>query len=151
MWPFTKLLGRDARPAPFSSHGSKPTLEPAETDAESIPLRRPSTPNRRKPPRLQDHPARAHAQQLLLWLQDPEFEHQGQLITADIHEIYAEVCLHLGWRQRPWNPVAREFARLTTDGRKIYATFLIDGRIRKLRVYPVCEPSATVLTLRTVA
>jgi hypothetical protein len=126
-------------------------LEPAETDAESVPLRRPSTPDRRKPPRLQDHPAKAHAQQLLVWLRDPEFEHQGQLTTADILEIYAEVCLHLGWRQRPWNPVAREFARLTTGGRKIYCTFLIEGRVRKLRIYPVCEPSATVLALRTVA
>jgi hypothetical protein len=151
MWPFTKLLGRDVSPAHSSSHGSKPTLKPTAIDAESVPLRRPPTLDRCKPPRLQDHPARAHAAQLLLWLQDPEFEHQGQLTTADILEIYAEVCLHLNWRQRPWNPVAREFARMTTDGRKIYATFLIDGRIRKLRVYPVCEPSASVPALRAVA
>src|SRR5215469_14039509 len=113
MWPFTKPTDRDARPTNSSRDDGKPPLAPKPASERSD-----SAPVRRRLHRLQDHPAEAHGRELLRWLQDPDFDHRGQLRTKDIQDIYAEVCLHLDWRQRPWNPVAREFARLTTDGRK---------------------------------
>lgn len=95
---------------------------------------------RREPSRLKEFPADVHARQLLARIEDTRdpSEH-GILRTPEIQEIYLGMCTELGWRQRPWNPVAHQFTQLTT-GTKVYDNVLVDGVIRKLRIYPVSTP-----------
>lgn len=67
---------------------------------------------------------------------------------AELHRVYVDLCKLNHWRQRSWHSVGREFARLTTNGKRTYALFYDEfGCARRLRVYPV-TPSESGLALK---
>jgi hypothetical protein len=72
-----------------------------------------------------------HAVELLEWLKSKNVE--GLILAADVREEHQQMCRAKGWTPRKWQPVARELARRTTGGRKVYAWV---GKHR-LRVYPL--------------
>lgn len=94
---------------------------------------------------LEHHPPEAHARALLAWLQTGDHRgREGQILFDEMLAIYREMLMDLGWAERPWQPVAIEFTKLTT-GRKIYA-WVTTGRVKqRLRVYPVPGVSDTRL------
>ena len=78
---------------------------------------------------------RQHAHQLVSWFEEKRWS--GELVFADMLASYWAMCVDCNWAVRPWNPVAREFTKLTT-GRKVYRWFrLSDGELHRLRVYPI--------------
>ena len=78
------------------------------------------------------------AKELLDWLRAHPNEFAGQMIThKHILEYYERFCLERGVHYRSWNPIAKEFSLLTTGGRKVYASFSVDGAPRRLRIYPI--------------
>ena len=81
---------------------------------------------------------RQHAFQLVSWFEEKRWS--GELVFADMLASYWAMCVDCNWAVRPWNPVAREFTKLTT-GRKVYRWFrLSDGKLHRLRVYPIGPP-----------
>jgi hypothetical protein len=77
-------------------------------------------------------PAQAHALRLREWLEAQGYM-GGSLVASDLRELYLRMCTELGWDPKPWNVIARAFALLTVEGRKVYA---IVGGQRK-RIYPL--------------
>ena len=130
-------------PTPDAVFRDVPAFAPApdqEPTPCAAPIRKPvriSTPKRSARPTWRPalEPPDVHANRLLDWLQS-EGGLTGELRVEEIQHIYRHMCADIGWEERPWNPVAREFTRLTT-GKKVYRWFdLEDGR-HKLRIYPV--------------
>lgn len=81
-----------------------------------------------------------HAVELIAWLREAGVE--GNVLSADMRAHHLRMCEVKGWLPRKWQPVARELARRTTGGRKVYAWV---GE-RRRRIYPlhwarVCELS----------
>ena len=89
---------------------------------------------------LRNMSAEVHAERLLLWLQEPGGL-TGRILVDDLRAIHGEMCLHLGWRIRPWQPIARQLALRLSGGRKTWAW--VEGatgeRVRR-RVYFIPEP-----------
>jgi hypothetical protein len=78
-----------------------------------------------------------HACQLLSTLLASGFESR-ELVVGDLQQEYRSMCHQLGWKVRPWNPLAAAFRRLTTGDKKIYRWFkFTDGVARRVRVYPI--------------
>jgi hypothetical protein len=67
----------------------------------------------------------------------------SSLVASDLQEVYLRVCADLNWHPKPWNVIARAFALLTVEGRKVYA--VIGGR--RLRIYPVPRRAENVAKL----
>jgi hypothetical protein len=61
-----------------------------------------------------------HAEMLVGWL--TRYNWEIELRYPQMLQLYRQMCRHLNWAVRPWNPVAREVTRLTT-GRKVYRWF----------------------------
>jgi hypothetical protein len=75
---------------------------------------------------------------LVGWL--TRYNWEIELRYPQMLQLYRQMCKHLNWAVRPWNPVAREVTRLTT-GRKVYRWFRDrDGLLHRLRVYPPPPP-----------
>lgn len=86
--------------------------------------------------------ADTHASALKQLLQEHGHYEDGYMLTfTEIKNIYLEMCAHNHWRPRGWGSIARRFDLLTTGGAKPYQTFYDeDGRVRRLRVYPIPTP-----------
>lgn len=85
---------------------------------------------------LETHSAQAHARELLRWLQSHPDLSNVMLTSDEIRAQHRAMCDAHGWRERAWNPVAMHLRSLTT-GRKVYDLREIDGRMRRVRVYPI--------------
>ncbi|MFN0219256.1 MAG: hypothetical protein ACKVP4_10620 [Hyphomicrobium sp.] len=87
-------------------------------------------------PRRRSPVPEQHARELLAWLRTNcnKFDVQHAEILAQ----YQQMCGEKGLNPRPWAPIARAFALLTTGGRKIYQEYERDGdgEFARRRVYP---------------
>lgn len=108
-----------------------------DSGADSALTRRVRAPDRRSEHPLQNLPPAVHAVRLLQWLREPGGR-LGEILASELREIHVEMCLELGWRARPWNPIARELAKRLSDGRKTWV-WLTDskGHRWRRRVYRI--------------
>lgn len=147
---FRRLLpGRSVLVPPVEApSGAAPTSEHcAGVEEPLVP-----TPDERSSPvpcwRTALYPPEAHARRLLWWLREVN-RPSRDLLAAELQSVYRSMCLELNWAVRSWNPVAREFTKLTTR-RKVYRWFLHpeDGTRHRLRVYPAPTPNVEMPRLR---
>ena len=128
---------------------------PAATSVEAIPEAAPEPtlsyltqvikPKRRRflEPAPKRASAKEHAEKLLEWICSNIDLSDGPITHAAIQEFYCEMLIEAGWKERPWNPVACEFRRLTTGSRKVYAWIETNtGALHRLRIYPIPERKA---------
>jgi hypothetical protein len=88
---------------------------------------------------------RLHAAQLLVYREQKGWV--GYAVTSgDLQDAHGSMCAEAGWWIRPWNPVGRQVALLTTQGKKVYEWQTDRGVRKRLRVFPI--PSAAII--RTV-
>lgn len=139
--PVLSCCASGARSAPALSDsaavpvaGSAPALIPGAGDNPRRAgwLLRPNY----KPP--EHHSPRAHAQQILAWLQTGDKRgRSGDILHPEMLEIHSDMCAELNWAMRPWDPIGAELRRLTTGDHKPYVWVRENGVKRRLRVYPI--------------
>ena len=76
-----------------------------------------------------------HARRLLHWCQT-EGGQTGEILAADLVEIYHNQCAYDLLEPLPWQPVAIELRRLLNDD-KPYRWVVRDGERHRLRVYRI--------------
>lgn len=102
------------------------------TNAQAEPI-----PEGRQSPHLQTHPPEAHAQELLRWLRSRPHLVNVMLTVEEMRLHHDAMCAALGWRKRPWNPVAKHLREITSRGRKTYDCRDVDGVPKRVRVYSI--------------
>lgn len=93
---------------------------------------------RRHTDRLEHHSPQEHAVLLLEWIQRNIDLNRGMIFREALQEYYAEAVSDAGWAARHWNPIAREFDLICTNGKKPYQWTADErGRMRRRRHYPI--------------
>ena len=69
--------------------------------------------------RTVDYSPRLHAAQLLVYREQNGWV--GYAVTSGfLQDAHGTMCAEVGWWIRPWNPIGRQVALLTTQGKKVY-------------------------------
>jgi hypothetical protein len=115
----TIIQAQAAHSPNHTSHPQSPTWSPLEPENGPLPWLPPDQ----------------HARALLDWLR--KNGHRSDLRYLEILPLYERMCREKDWRVRAWSPVAREFAKITTGGRKFYRQYYDHtGAVVRLRIYP---------------
>jgi hypothetical protein len=67
----------------------------------------------------------------------PDGSRIAVILFTDIHEIYTEMCMELGWQQLGWNPVGRCLHRSLGVGKRYVYTVDDDGNRSRVRAYDI--------------
>lgn len=131
------LRRRAAPPGEPSSPTPPAASEPPVADVAVVPVVQ-ATPRRRRRRREPGAlPPELHAQRLLHWCQTSG--DTGEILAADLAEIYLHQCAWDLVEPLPWQAVAVELRRLL-GGRKDYRWVERDGTRHRLRVYRIPPP-----------
>jgi hypothetical protein len=141
--PFGGRPTADAEVPTSVPTASSPTPSPIDTEGDGTDIgdlsgltgaepHEPS-PNSLWPPLATEH----HARKFLSVLLASGYGGRD-LLHDDLKELYLKMCWLLDWKPRPWNPLAKEFRKLTTGDWKPYERVkFTDGMTRRVRVYPI--------------
>ena len=87
---------------------------------------------------LEHHSPHEHALLAIDWTQRNIDLSTGMIFYDQMIAFYTEAVIEAGWRERSWNPIARELDLICTGGRKPYEwIFTRTGQKRRRRVYPI--------------
>lgn len=80
--------------------------------------------------------AAEHAGALLVWLATNGLDLPPLIPWERLNTLYSQLCTERGWQVRPWQTVATELSRLTSEPRNgRYQYVLKDGLEKRLRFY----------------
>jgi hypothetical protein len=85
------------------------------------------------PALAQWQPVELHARRLFHWLRERGHVN-GTILATDLVELYEQMTLEIGWLPRAWNPVARAYSLVSSNGVKRYVW--VSGRRLRIHILP---------------
>jgi hypothetical protein len=114
-------------PVPVGQTGSESVQHQCRNEARTLPKGD-----------LKQHSPHQHALLAIDWTQRNIDLSVGMIFYDQMIEFYTEAVIEAGWRERSWNPIARELDLICTGGRKPYEWIITrTGQKRRRRVYPI--------------
>jgi hypothetical protein len=78
-------------------------------------------------------PVELHARRLFHWLRERGHVN-GTILATDLMELYEQMTLEIAWLPRAWNPVARAYSLVSSNGVKRYVW--VSGRRLRIHILP---------------